>query len=762
MWMQSKHARRFASVMAPARLRCAGSIRARWLASFGALVVAIFALILLWSSLTPPATPGGQGEVGNSSPGASVAEPPNHAYESATTRGDDAERQELSGDDLVEESLGRFFNLTGTVRGASGERIADAQVEARPIVRSRENGESAPKPSKTSTASDGSFAFEKLPFRPVQFFVRANGFATGILVVDRTTLAGAPEQIGPIVIVLEKGSSVAGRVVTPDGAPASGAEVMFELERSVPLYGRIWSDFGALGGQSTTADGAGRFKFNNVPRALPDYLDIFARRDNLSGLVRVGRDTSGTIEISLFPNLSIGGAVVDESGAGIAGARVLFGRSSAMTDANGRYQFSIDRRDYKIPGKCLIAAPGYACAAMNLDPAAAMEGTLSMPVVTLTKGATLEGRVVGERGTPLRGVIVTAEGGELAPGTSKITDPGRLAADARSHRLEIAYARTDESGAFRIEHLPTQVILVSVRVPGMPTPPLFKQIVPPARDVLFELPADPPGFGSIEGHVVDRATRRPIAQFRLMATTPWGDFQAVTTPDGEFRLGRVPSGRIRLRIAPATGASFLPVERLFTLDPGEQRRDVLLDVGGEGSIRFVYSGAQDAPLPSAGAVLLPLEGDGLSDGPIEPSESSPGMLRFERVPPGLYQISIVDGSCALAQPVRARVAPGESVEVRGVVSSGALCIVAVAAYDGSATLAPYGVRIRESRTGTIVVDRRPGVSRMLAHSGARAVLQFGDYRVAIDRGDQTIAEKPMNVTSEGGVVEFTIDSDPPR
>ncbi|MFN0207919.1 MAG: carboxypeptidase-like regulatory domain-containing protein [Planctomycetota bacterium] len=664
-------------------------------------------------------------------------------------------------DELLAETS-RYLEIYGFVRSAAGERLGGIEVSVRSLDRIEdESPDSRKLLAKVATASDGSFIIQKLPFRTTLVVANAGDFAPGIAIIDRTWLAGSSERVGPLAITLEKGIEVSGKVILPNGGDAAGAEISYEMERPTPLIDGVYCNFGAGGAAAVLCDSQGKFNFKNVPRPASEAFVLFAKWKDHSGILQLDREGSNcsNVEIILNPQIRVAGKIVNETGEPVALARIAFGRASATSATGGEFQLQIDARDEKIPGKCVVSAPGYAFCSVDLNPAAPPANL----TITVSRGAVVEGRVMNDRGEALPGALVTAEGRLLAPGNSKVTDPGRASSDARAHRIETAHVRSDSEGKFRFDNLPKELLLMSVRAAGLPTSKNFKMISPPAQNVIFEIPAAPAGFGNIEGRVVDRATRRAISKFRLFATTPWGEFSATTTPDGEFRLARVPAGTIKLHITPRAGASFQAVERLFILDPGESRKDLLFDVGGEGSVRFVYEAPADSANAKIKPILLPLEGDAVAGGAIDAPDPVQGIVKWENVPPGLYQIAIVDGAFSLTSQLRIRVSPGEAVEARGALTSGHPLLIIIEAADGAATLAPCGVRVRDAKTGSVIFDRRPGGVRMLTMSGAQLVVPSGEYVISIDRADQTVSEKRAAVSSGAdAIVKFTIDADPPK
>ena len=231
-------------------------------------------------------------------------------------------------------ALERGLAITGRLTNEAGEGVATASIWLQ-----REQVEGVP-PDFSGTgravvAKDGSF--------------RVDGLAPGRYALNATGSGYAPEAVTGVAagssgvdILLRKGLAISGRVLLPDGSPASGSRV------------RVWSDADQRSASARTAED-GSFTVENLkpgtysvsasaPRGSgpgpdrPSPLNV--REATVPGVAAGTR----SLEIRLVPGVSITGIVVTEAGVAVAGARV-FARSagsgasgSGMSGPDGSFE----------------------------------------------------------------------------------------------------------------------------------------------------------------------------------------------------------------------------------------------------------------------------------------------------------------------------------------------------------------------------------------------------------------------------------------
>jgi len=171
----------------------------------------------------------------------------------------------------------------------------------------------------------------------------------------RVNRAGFLEQFATldadadVLVTLERGFDVTGRVLGWDGAPLPGARV--RAEGSDASYA------------DDVTDAEGRFRLVALKPRENAYVTVVAPGQALFARqpVRVGPDGDGPLELRLEPPRVLAGRVLDEAGQALAGARVhiqgeriveaeadhgvvetlewLLERDETRTDADGRFRF---------------------------------------------------------------------------------------------------------------------------------------------------------------------------------------------------------------------------------------------------------------------------------------------------------------------------------------------------------------------------------------------------------------------------------------
>lgn len=166
--------------------------------------------------------------------------------------------------------------------------------------------------------------------------------------------------------------------------------------------------------------------------------------------------------------ITIEGRVVDESGAGIADARVQFigagklntVKGTGYTDGAGTYTLlawtagTPGRGEPQ--GRVAAEAPDGRVAVSNVTTLA--EGdTASMPDLTVAAAATLEGQVVSNSGEPAAGAIITARsGGPVQVATMQGREP------SASRRQYVTSVNAGADGRFTFKNLPLGTYQLSV------------------------------------------------------------------------------------------------------------------------------------------------------------------------------------------------------------------------------------------------------------------------------------------------------------
>jgi len=355
--------------------------------------------------------------------------------------------------DLGDVIVSAGMHVTGRVVDERGHEVEGASVGLYVGDRSSQPPRDDERPTRLVLSdADGRF---RIPHSPVSSFslsVTAEGYASarghgGVLPGER------PASVS-VLVTMRKELPLVGRVVAlSDGAPLKGA-----LVRAVPL------DPG-LGGGRATSDDEGRFEITgiaygnyNVEASLPGYS--------------IGRDRTWTkrdefeVEIGLAKQGSLKGFVVGEDGKPITSfdlAPQYHRRRLSPEVPSGAFRRIVDRDgafelENLEPGfTCVqVWAKGYALTeseCIKVTRGADIKGV----VVTLVRGATLEGFVIDDRGLPVSRARVTLHRNKesdipLLRGTS-----GRPAM--------MKDTLTDEDGRFALRDLTAMTYQVEVDHP---------------------------------------------------------------------------------------------------------------------------------------------------------------------------------------------------------------------------------------------------------------------------------------------------------
>jgi membrane-associated protease RseP (regulator of RpoE activity) len=435
--------------------------------------------------------------------------------------------------------------------------------------------------SQARTDRAGAFRFDP-PARGVWTLAaaRADGFlpfapewGTSPVLLD----ARPGAHVTGIVVRLEPAVAFRGEVRGPEDRPVAGAQVR--------LLGAAAGDAAliALPGAWVT-DAAGAFTF-----VAPEGATLEARAAGFAP-ARARVDLAARVTRRIVLRLSPGEAApladvqgtVQGAGAPLAGAlvRAFDGGdvpiAEAVTDDNGAFTLrALSRGRHALTA----SAPGYAPATRWGVPAPSAD-----VVLKLERGGRLAGRVVDAR-----------TGAPVVPFTVVAYERRGLRLD-RLRSLSVA----DADGRFEMDGLPPGgAVVVAASPTHAPSPGVDVEVPEPGASpaaVTLRLSSG----GAIEGRVVDRASRAPIAgaEVEVEGLLAEGSVvpvrqRALSDGGGRFRVEGLPEGRSSLSVsaeghhtrvmsglAVSDGATSGPVEiQLTPVAPGEDPHVELAGIG---------------------------------------------------------------------------------------------------------------------------------------------------------------------------------------
>lgn len=383
------------------------------------------------------------------------------------------------------------------------------------------------------TGPDGSFRAANAPAGPRAIGVRAAGYAP----FARISPAGRLDER----IEVAPGGGAAGLVTNPAGHPAGGAIVFCE-------------------GVAAETDASGRYRLSGIPAGAHTIEAVsgealVSRRTDVP--VRAGAESS--VNLRLEAAASIGGTVIDAiSRRPIASARVAIldgpapgpgasvGRV-AITDSSGRF-----RAGPLLPGRFGVLALRADYLPSHLSGIGASGARPGSAAIALEPAASVAGKVVDEKGRPVRGARVRLE---RAPAAARFRrGPGFFA--------PVPQTVTGPDGSFRLDRLAASsgVTLAASGAGFVPStrPGLVLKAGQAVRNVVLTLRA---GL-TASGRVVDEQNQ-PVAGALIRVARaddrnmrgPFrpaggdGNPDATSRGDGSFTVGGLEEGDYRVSAA---------------------------------------------------------------------------------------------------------------------------------------------------------------------------------------------------------------------
>jgi uncharacterized GH25 family protein len=276
---------------------------------------------------------------------------------------------------LIDDDPAGGLRLEGQVLGDGDKPVGGATVVL-----------SANPPRTTTSEADGSFAFDGLVGRPYTLIARAPGGVAGPVSARLT------QKTEPVILRLRPAGTIAVTVVDPKQQPVAGA--------TVELRGTDTQDL--------TTDGKGTATFTPV---VPGAYDVVADAPGFARAhtpVRLGEEKA-EVTLALARGAKVSGKVVDDQGAPVAGARVVYSGASdwstqgderkdgVVTAKDGRFELAaLPAGSWRFVARHPDHAPGTS-ALITLDGVTPRDGV----EIRLAPGATVRGHVVDTSGAPV-------------------------------------------------------------------------------------------------------------------------------------------------------------------------------------------------------------------------------------------------------------------------------------------------------------------------------------------------------------------------
>lgn len=475
----------------------------------------------------------------------------------------------------------------------SGQGIAGARIHA-----AMDGPHLPPDGREATSGTDGSYRIEGLPAggcRVTRW--QTKGYPQGQGNDGIAINADLAAEIDDVDFAVVRGIGLRGRVVTEElQEPIAGAMVS------------AWADGGGGGWQQVRADGEGKFELMGFKAG--QKLSVQPSSRGWAAAVREPIALTGEVQegivLSMFPEASIEGSVVDAAGKPLSGVRVScaaeagwrFGMESPLSDSDGGFRigqlvagaYNLSTRDAKVQ----IWSQGARPDDTRIELAKSEARTGVRLVYAPGTGLAIAGGVTNAEGDPVAGVSISVNGG---------SERGWMS----------GHVSSDEEGKFRIDGLEPGNYFLNVHHANYGD--VHRQNVR-AGDEAVAITLRKRGL--VAGRVVDALENAPIERFEILHTQgsvdalqPWmqSNFTRFRDHAGRFRLSTLQPGENTI-VVRAEGYSERFVkgvqvsedgeaeELLVALEPGIPVEGVVVGPSGEpieGALVFV------GPVPHAWA-----------------------------------------------------------------------------------------------------------------------------------------------------------------
>nr|MBP7149744.1 carboxypeptidase regulatory-like domain-containing protein [Acidobacteriota bacterium] len=601
-------------------------------------------------------------------------------------------------------------SISGSVADGEGRPIAGAEVTATRAL----GGPRGPgmfmmfnfvRP--VDTDEQGKFTVDGLEPGKISLSVNAAGWQPHAREVE----VPAGEDVTGVAVVLEPGAVVEGRVVGPDGAPVSGAQVG-------PVAGRQGGPGPRLRGAVQT-DGDGRYRLEEL---LPGPASIEAEKQGFGRAVRDIELRTGANELDLQfeGGPPVSGVVLDPDGAPVPNADVRlnvagqpWGGPTASTAADGTFRFErVAPGEYELDA----AARGFAPSRGEVRVQVESEAVSGLEV-RLARGGAIAGTVTGlapeeypdvdvlvvcRESWSMQRADVNFEGRFRVDGLApcRYDVQGTVARTGRQARAEVELAagaaeaavelpfglglklsgrvllarqpvsgalvfasadngrgtapvRTDQEGKFNLEGLEADTYTVQVMEWSKGISHREVVVLDATRDITINIPTS-----RVAGRVLDAGDRQPIAGAVVTLTREGDDNPmrgmagmgaATSAADGAFSIDHVAPGAWKLS---ARKDGYAVSGQLVSVMSGQDAGNVEVVLEPTEGLTLEVRLPGGRPASQVELALLDAAGQVMSTGTRQTGEN--GRVRLASAPAGSWELLIgAPGAAMLSTGVTA-------------------------------------------------------------------------------------------------------------
>ncbi|MBM3990368.1 MAG: hypothetical protein FJ298_05090 [Planctomycetes bacterium] len=670
----------------------------------------------------------------------------------------------------IELLLAAPIALDVRVVDAHGVAVPQAKVRAKENVGGVVRGLGGRTELAREKPESGHFRFEELGRGKWDLTATAEGFTRA----DRTVELASEPATDEVVLVLERGGAVSGRVVDVAGSPVEGASV--QIAANLQNVVRQAED-GATAALVATSLPDGSFRLSNLSAGQHDLVaraELTAGSEAVEVEVRSGEETTGVL-LTLRLGGTLTGEVYAKDGTRASGAQVLLQLSTdplsqRFVNADRDGQFRVEHLaagTYNVMHFPRANAKSRADTEGEADAAALLTGML------LASAKVIEGETVHVvLGAPAKDAVelagrVTCDGRGVGGVMISLVRDQRAAAGAAPGSFK--FATSGEDGRFTVTLDAPGDYFASLQKPGnagqqQTVTQRFRAPETPTFQHEFELP-----IGAIAGRV--RASDGSgAARVRVTLTNDgpmplgslFGDNYAEVETDGEgrYELVWLSPGRYTVAIGGAPLGGLLggsarggrALREGVAVREGARTEGVDFELHEAGSVSGIVKGPDGAP--AADAALFVRDAAGR---PVERlsmlATDSAGRFTYDGLESGEYTLSARKSGLASDGRARVLVRAGEAANVELVLGAGTLLLVTVSNEDGSpveATLSVLDDAGREVHDSVSIAEIMEAMTSGAWSSREQRVgpLAPGKYRVIVTAPDGRKETKPVTLSGQ--------------
>jgi len=655
----------------------------------------------------------------------------------------------LNAKDFADEGV-----VTGRVYDAeTGEGIDGVPVHAYPYKKT-DAGD-----TKSETDADGCYRIEglhngKYSISLFRREVKKYPFLEMTMGIDVALKTG--HGIQGVDFALNRGIEVSGRVTAADGTPVAGAQILSQIQYLKKPNWRAYAKSGADGAFSLHFPKAGEGL--SIEAVVDEDIDDMARPPGSAPENHIARSEpygpvalpegglrDVILTISNRYTASVSGRLVNSAGKPLGNYMIALHPSVSDRGVTSQYVLSQPDATTAEDGSFQIA--GVAAGSYDV--------TVTSPMMDiLKKRASVQDQKAAEitiaAGQALTGLVLSLEtkAASLAIAGRTVDADGKAVAGVlvcvSSSRLNFnSIASSNKDGAFRIEGLSEGTYLVLVEDEN------HGHVKARASDVAAgteDLVIVTPGFGAVDGRVIDARDGAAIEKFELyVAEGEVTEFDAqsfrkrrdVFDTEGKFSADTLNPGAYTIGVK---AAGFTPVLRTVNVVEGKTIGGVELRMTPSANLNGKVVSATGAPVADARILLgeLPAEPD--LDADVATRTAADGTFTLRDIPASLSRISAYHArfgpvTVNIAQAGRI-VLPPESV-LQGRVTAGGAPLVRVQA------------QLETPKGPNIVVTDSDGIYRFTS-------LAAGTVTVSVESGDDRRLSQDASL-AEGRTTTLNFD-----